>query len=85
MATIVEGDPKASFSVASTPWHREGATPFLELLHFTLDMYLILLSVQQGGIKYHFKVFGMKQSGIELRSPGPLANTTSNQQELVDS
>ena len=24
------------------------------LLHFTLDTYLILLSVKQGGIKYHF-------------------------------
>ena len=32
----------------------EGATPFLGLLHFTLDPYLILLSVKQGGIKYHF-------------------------------
>ena len=32
----------------------EGATPFSGLLHFTLDMYLILLSVKQGGIKYHF-------------------------------
>ena len=31
-----------------------GATPFPGLLHFTLDPYLILLSVKQGGIKYHF-------------------------------
>ena len=30
----------------------EGATPFSRLLHFTLDMYLILLSVMQGSIKY---------------------------------
>ena len=38
-------------------WHRgvgEGATLFSELFHFTLDTYLILLSVKQGGIKYHF-------------------------------
>ena len=33
----------------------EGATPFPGLLHFTLDTYLIFLSVKQGGIKYHFK------------------------------
>ena len=33
----------------------EGATPFSGLLHFTLDTYLILLSVKQGGIKYPFK------------------------------
>ena len=32
----------------------EGATPFPGLLHFTLDPYLIRLSVKQGGIKYHF-------------------------------
>ena len=32
----------------------EGATPFPGLLHFTLDPYLIMLSVKQGGIKYRF-------------------------------
>ena len=30
------------------------ATPFPRLLDFTLDTYLILLSVKQGGIKYYF-------------------------------
>ena len=33
---------------------RECATPFPGQLHFTLDKYLILLSVKQGSIKYHF-------------------------------
>ena len=32
----------------------EGAAPFPGLLHFTLDPYLIMLSVEQGDIKYHF-------------------------------
>ena len=32
----------------------EGATPFPGKLQFTLDTYLILLSVKQGGIKYRF-------------------------------
>ena len=32
----------------------ESTTTFPGFLHFTLDMYLILLSVKQGGIKYHF-------------------------------
>ena len=32
----------------------EGVTPFLGLLHFTFDLYLIMQSVKQGGIKYHF-------------------------------
>ena len=54
LATVVEVDPKAPFSIATTPRCREGATPFPGLLHFTLDTYLILLSVKQGGIKYHF-------------------------------
>ena len=32
----------------------EGTTPFPELHHFTLDAYLILVGVNQLGIKYHF-------------------------------
>ena len=32
----------------------DGAIPFPGLLHFTLDSYLIMLSVKQGGIKHHF-------------------------------
>ena len=35
LATLVEGDTKALFSLATTP--REGATQFSGLLHFTLD------------------------------------------------
>ena len=45
------------------------------MLHFTLDMYLILQSVKQGGNKYHFWVFGVTRPGIEPRYPGPFANT----------
>ena len=48
------GDPKAPFSIATTPRCREEATAFSELLLFTLDPYLIMLRVKQGGIKYHF-------------------------------
>ena len=54
MATIVESNPKAPFSIATTPRCRGGATPLPGLLHFTLDPYLIMLSVKQDGIKYHF-------------------------------
>ena len=54
MATIVEGNPKAPFSIATTPRCKGGRYSFLELLYFTLDPYLIMLSVKQGGIKYHF-------------------------------
>ena len=37
LATLVESDPKALFSIATIP--REGATPFPELLRLTLDPY----------------------------------------------
>ena len=54
LATVVEGNQKAPFSIAIHRGVAEGATPFPGLLHFTLDSYFILLSVKQGGIKYHF-------------------------------
>ena len=55
LVTGVEGDLKAPFSIATTSRCREGTTPFPGLLHFTLDTYLILLSVKQEVINYHFK------------------------------
>ena len=73
---MVEGDPKAPFQLLLHQGVGEGATPFFGLLHFTLDTYLIMLSIKQGGIKYHFfQVFGMTWLGIEPRSPVPLVNT----------
>ena len=48
LATVVEGHLKAPRGVG------EGVTPFLGLLHFTLDTYLIMLSFKLGSIKYHF-------------------------------
>ena len=42
LATIVEGDQKAPFSMATTRGVGESATPFPELLHFTLDTYLYI-------------------------------------------
>ena len=74
LVTIVEGNQKAPFSIL----HQgvgEDATPFPRLLHFTLDMYLILLSVSKEVSSTIFKVFGMTQPGIEPGSPGPFANT----------
>ena len=50
LATSVEGDSKAPFTIATTPRCWKGATPFPRLLHFILDPYFIM----QGGIKYHF-------------------------------
>ena len=54
LATVVEGNPKAPFSIATTPRCRGGCYSFPRWLYFTLDPHLIMLSVKQGGIKYHF-------------------------------
>ena len=53
LVTLVKGDPKAPFSIASTSRCRGGWYPFPGLLHFTFDPYLIILSVKQDRIKYH--------------------------------
>ena len=74
-ANLFEGDPKAPFSIATTPRYRGEHYSFPGLLHFTLDAHFIMLSVKQGGIKYHFWVFCMIRPRTEPRSPGPLANT----------
>ena len=49
--------------------------PFSGLLHFTLDPFLIMLSVKQGAIKYHFWAFGKAWPGIESWPTKPLVNT----------
>ena len=54
LVTLVEGDQKPLFLIATTPKSRRGRYSFPWLLHFTLDPYLIMLSVNQGGIKNHF-------------------------------
>ena len=50
LSTVV----KVPFSIATTPRCRDGAIHFPGLSHFTLDTNLIMQSVKQGRIKYHF-------------------------------
>ena len=53
--TVVEGNSSRPFSLATPPRCRgRHATPFLGLSYLTLDPYLVMLSVKQGRIKYHF-------------------------------
>ena len=54
LVNSVEGHLKAPFSIASTLKCRERHYSFPGLLHFTFDIYLIMLSAKQGGIKYNF-------------------------------
>ena len=51
LATLVKDNPEAPFSIATTQVVGEGTTLFPELIHFTLDPYLIMLSVKKGDIK----------------------------------
>ena len=52
----------------------EGATLFPGLVHFAFDSYLLMMSVKQGRIKYHFRVFGISGLVIEPLSSKSLAN-----------
>ena len=54
LVTVVKGDPKAPFSLAATPRCRKRHYSFPWSAPLTLDPYLIMLSVKQGGISYHF-------------------------------
>ena len=68
--TIVEGDPKAPFLIATTTRFRGGSysLPWIA----PLGPCLIMLSVKQGGIKCNFLVLGMTWPRIEPRFSGPL-------------
>ena len=75
MATVVKSDPKAPFSIATTPQCRGGGYFFLWIapLYPWSVLYNAVLSKESSSTI--FWVFGMTQPGIEPRSPGPLANT----------
>ena len=77
MVTVVEGDPKAPFSIATTLRCREGRHYFPWIAPLTLYQYLIMLNVKQG-IKYHF--FSLTRPEIEPQSRGLLANTLTTAQ-----
>ena len=52
--TVVDGDPKAPCSIATTLRCRRGKYTFPWIAPLTLDLYLITLIAKQVGIKYHF-------------------------------
>ena len=76
LATLVEGDQKAPFSIATTLRCR-GRVLLLSQNCSTLPLirtlYCRVLSKEVSSTI--FKVFGMTRPGIEPRSPGSLANT----------
>ena len=50
LATAAEGNQKAPFSIATTPRCRKGCNSFAWIALLTLDPFLIMLSVKQGGL-----------------------------------
>ena len=51
---VVKSNTKSSFSIATTLRCTEGCYSFPCVAPLILDLYLIMLSVKQRGIKYHF-------------------------------
>ena len=76
LATIVEGHPKAPFSIATTPKCREECYSFpwiCSTLSLICTLYCWVLIKEVSSTI--FKVFDMTQPGIEPRFPRPLVNT----------
>ena len=67
--TVVDGDLKAPFSIATASRCRGGHYFFPWITPLTLDPYFIMLSVKQVGFKYIFWISGIIQPGIEPQSP----------------
>ena len=80
LATVVEGDQKASFWIATTPRCRGGRYFFLKhcsILPLIRTLYCWVLSKEVSSTI--FKVFGMTRPGIEPRSPGPLSEHSTHE------
>ena len=76
LATVVDGDQKAPFSITTTPRYRGGRYSFLldcSTLPLIRTLHCWVLSMEVSSII--LKVFGMTWPGIEPWSHGPLANT----------
>ena len=71
LATVVESELKAPFSIATTPRCRGGSYSFPWIAPLYLDTYLIMQSVNQGGIKYLLSVksFGWLDLGLNPGLP----------------
>ena len=75
LATLVEGDPKVPFSIATTPRCRGGrhSIPWIAQVYPWSSPYSAVLS--KAASSTIFWVFGITRPGIERWSPRPLANT----------
>ena len=79
MATIVEGDPKVPFSIATTPRCRGGrySFPWISPLYPWSLPYNAECKARRYQVPF-FKIFGMTRPGIELRAIGEHSNHFAN-------
>ena len=85
--TVVENDLKAPFSIVTTPRCRRGRYSFPWIAFLTLDQYLIMLSVKQGGIKYHFLSLwydSIWDWTLDSRTVGEHSNHSANTTFLIN-
>ena len=77
LATVVEGDPNAPFSIAITLRCRGVCYyfPWIAFLYPWSIPYSVKCKARWHQIPFFFLVFGMTQREIEPKSPGLLANT----------
>ena len=77
LATVVEGDPKAPFSIATTPRCRGGhySFPLIAPLYPWYVPYNTKCEARRYQVPFSLKVFGMIRPGIEPQSSGPLVDT----------
>ena len=75
LSLLVEGDPKALFSIATTPKRREGtfSFPWIAPLYPWSILYHGECKARWNHVLF-FESLGMTRPGIEPLSPGPLAN-----------
>ena len=72
--TVVEGDLKSHFSIATEPKFTSGRYFFPSIALLIFDMYLIIVNGKQADIKYRL-LFSMTRFGIQRQSPGLYADT----------
>ena len=80
LATVIEGDPKAPFSVATTPRCKGGRYSFSSMAPLIVDPYLIMLSVKEEITKYDFLCVWYNTTWTESQFSGSLENTLPTRQ-----
>ena len=76
LVTVVDGDQKAPFSIATTPRCSRGfySFPWIAPLYPRYEPHIVVCKARRYQVPF-FKVFGMTRPGIEPSTPGSLVST----------